>query len=144
MTRMRSFPFRHLIDPWYLSGKLHLSHLKEITLCAEETEEDIRMAATTTPDLMAARAVLPVAAPKPRLLHRQIDPQAGRALEKLGHAIEYLTDEYVHSGGSLAADDPRLQAVQLLMAINREIYFFCPAIPGPVERIRAWLRMRGA
>jgi hypothetical protein len=104
------------------------------------------MAATTTPTphLRAAGAVLPVAALQPRAVRRRINPQAGRALEKLGHAIEYLTDEFVESGGSLAASDPRLDAVQMLMAINREIYFSCPAVPGPVERVRAWLRMRGA
>jgi hypothetical protein len=27
---------------------------------------------------------------------RRISPEAGRALEILGHAIEYLIDEYVH------------------------------------------------
>ena len=104
------------------------------------------MAATTTPtsNLRAAGAALPVAALQPRALHRRIGPEAGRALEKLGHAIEYLTDEYVFSGGSLEAHDPQLDAVQLLMAINREIYFSCPSVPGPVERVRAWLRMRGA
>ena len=102
------------------------------------------MATTMTQDLTATGAALPVAALQRRAVHRRIDPQAGRALEKLGHAIEYLTDEYVHSGAPLAAGDPRLDAVQMLMAINREIYFSCPAVPGPVERIRAWLRMRGA
>jgi hypothetical protein len=94
--------------------------------------------------LRAAGAVLPIAALQPRALHRRIDPQAGRALEKLGHAIEYLTDEFVNSGRPLAPHDPQLEAVQLLMAINREIYFSCPTVPGPVERVRAWLRMRGA
>ena len=102
------------------------------------------MAATMSPDLTATKAALPVAALQTQVVHRRIAPQAGRALEKLGHAIEYLTDEYVHSGAPLAASDPRLDAVQMLMAINREIYFSCPAVPGPVERIRAWLRMRGA
>ena len=70
---------------------------------------------------------------------RDISPQAGRALEILGHAIEYLTDEYVHEGGSLSAHDPRLEAVQLLMARNREIYFSCPEVPGFGERIRSFL-----
>ncbi len=30
---------------------------------------------------------------------RRISPQAGHALEILGHAIEYLADEYVHQAG---------------------------------------------
>ncbi len=102
------------------------------------------MAAITSPNLVAAGEALPVAALQPSILQRRIDPAAGRALEKLGHAIEYLTDEYVYSGGPLAAQDPQLEAVQLLMAVNREIYLSCPAVPSPIERIRAWLRSRGA
>jgi len=73
---------------------------------------------------------------------RRISPEAGRALEILGHAIEYLTDEYVHEGGSFAAHDPRLEAVQLLMARNREVYFSCPEVPTFSERVRSWLHRR--
>ena len=72
---------------------------------------------------------------------RRISPQAGHALEILGHAIEYLTDEYVHEGGLLSAHDPRLEAVQLLMARNREIYFACPEVPTLSDRIRSWLHL---
>jgi hypothetical protein len=93
---------------------------------------------------MATGATLPVTALQQRELRRRINTQAERAIEKLGHAIEYLADEYIHSGGSLVAHDPRLEAVQLLMALNREIYSSCPAVPGPVERVRAWLRKRAA
>ena len=70
---------------------------------------------------------------------RCISPQAGRALEILGHAIEYLTDEYVLEGGLFSAHDPRLEAIQLLMARNREVYFACPelpAFPGVDARVR--------
>lgn len=73
---------------------------------------------------------------------RRIDPQAGRALEILGHTIEYLTDEFVHQGGSLSAKDPRLEAVQLLMALNRKVYFECPEVPTFAERWRSLLRFR--
>ena len=68
---------------------------------------------------------------------RHITPDAGHALEILGHAIEYLTDEYLNQGGSFSASDPRLQAVQLLMARNRAIYFACPEVAGFGERIRS-------
>lgn len=71
---------------------------------------------------------------------RHVDPNAGRALEILGHAIEYLTDEFVHEGGDLTASDPRLEAVQLLMAVNRRVYFDCPVIPSMSERLWAYLR----
>jgi hypothetical protein len=70
---------------------------------------------------------------------RRIDPQSGRALEILGHAIEYLTDEYVHAGGSLCAHNAQIEAVQLLMASNRAIYFACPRVPSFGERVRHWL-----
>jgi hypothetical protein len=68
---------------------------------------------------------------------RRISPEAGRALEILGHAIEYLTDEYVHEGASFSANDAQLKAVQILMAMNRQIYFECPQVPTFRERWRA-------
>lgn len=66
---------------------------------------------------------------------RKITPQAGRALEKLGHAIEYLTDEFVQSGQSFSANNSQLQAVQLLMALNRRVYFECPEVPTLAEKL---------
>ena len=70
---------------------------------------------------------------------RRISPQAGHALEILGHAIEYLSDEYINEGGLFSSRDPRIEAIQLLMARNREIYFECPELPTLGERLRAWL-----
>jgi hypothetical protein len=70
---------------------------------------------------------------------RRISPEAGHALEKLGHAIEYLTDEYIHEGGTFNSNDAQLQAVEMLMAINREIYFACPEVPTMGERWQAWI-----
>jgi hypothetical protein len=65
---------------------------------------------------------------------RRISPQAGRALEILGHAIEYLTDEYVYRGGGFHQGDPKLEAIHLLMAANRSIYFECPEVPTFPQR----------
>ena len=76
-----------------------------------------------------------------RARRRRISPEAGHALETLGHAIEYLSDEFVHSGGALTAHDGQVEAVQLLMGINRQIYFDCPIVPSLGERCRALLRM---
>jgi hypothetical protein len=70
---------------------------------------------------------------------RYIGPQAGHALEKLGHAIDYLADEYIHEGGTFNRSDAKLQAVQMLMAVNREIYLACPEVPTLGERWHAWL-----
>jgi hypothetical protein len=71
---------------------------------------------------------------------RFISQSDARALEILDHAIEYLADEYVNGGRTFCADDPEVQAVQLLMALNREIYLECPIVPTFVERIRACLQ----
>lgn len=64
-----------------------------------------------------------------RSARRRIPPEAGRGLEILGHAIEYLADEYVHEVGqmpSIGNSDPQVEAMQLLMAANREVYYGCP------------------
>ncbi len=74
-----------------------------------------------------------------RRQRRQITPQAGKALEKLGHAIEYLTDEFVQSGASFATNNSQLEAVQLLMALNRRVYFECPEVLTLGARLRKML-----
>ena len=71
---------------------------------------------------------------------RRISPEAGRALEILGHAIEYLSDEYAHHGRGFSENDGQLEAVQRLMAINRQIYLECPEVPSLSSRIRSFLR----
>ncbi len=70
---------------------------------------------------------------------RRISPEAGHALEILGHAIEYLADEYVHQGDSFSGNDAQLKAMQLLMALNRQIYLECPVVPSFAERCRSFL-----
>ncbi|WP_348261408.1 hypothetical protein P8935_16580 [Telmatobacter sp. DSM 110680] len=72
---------------------------------------------------------------------RHISPQAGRALEILGHAIEYLTDEYLQEAEEISAHDPNVQAIQLLMALNREIYYACPLQPTFTERVRGFFHL---
>lgn len=75
---------------------------------------------------------------------RSIDPFSGRALEVLGHAIEYLSDELAHNGGSVVASHPRVEAIQLLMALNRQIYLQCPEVKKFGERCRSLLRLGSA
>ncbi|MDR3726554.1 MAG: hypothetical protein P4K86_05890 [Terracidiphilus sp.] len=95
------------------------------------------------------RASLPVASLQPAaasvrahiIRQRRISPQAGRALELLGHAIDYLTDEFVHEGATPSANHPQLLAIQMLMALNRKVYFECPELPGLCYRCRAILRL---
>ena len=65
---------------------------------------------------------------------RRITSRAGHALEILGHAIEYLTDEFYYEATSISTNTPKLEAVQLLMSLNRAVYYECPEIPNFSER----------
>ena len=98
------------------------------------------MAATTTTGfaIPASASAVPTAQARTKR-RRRISPEAGRALEILGHAIEYLTDEFVHEGLAFSAKNEQLEAVQLLMALNRQIYYECPEVPSFSERCRALL-----
>ncbi len=101
------------------------------------------MAATTTNGL-SIPAYQPAVSTARACSRRRISPQAGRALEMLGHAIEYLTDEFVHQDGAFSARNEQLEAVQMLMALNRQVYFECPEAPTFGERCRALLHLRSA
>ncbi len=90
--------------------------------------------------LGASATIVSRATLRRRATRRCIDPQSGHALEILGHAIEYLADEYVRAGGALSAQNGQLEAIQLLMAANRAIYFACPQVESLTERLRRWLR----
>lgn len=77
---------------------------------------------------------------------RRVSYEAGRAIEMLGHAIEYLTDELaleLVTGESKTGPEmhPRVRAIELLMKCNREVYFSCPLTPNFDERVGGWLRM---
>jgi len=71
---------------------------------------------------------------------RRINSEAGHALEILGHAIEYMADELNAGEAPVSAGNPRLEVIQMLMAMNRRIYCGCPEIPTWRERLREWLR----
>ena len=80
---------------------------------------------------------------------RKISPEAGRAIEMLGHAIEYLSDEFAlecmsHKGKPQNGIHPQIEAIELLMAHNREVYFSCPEVPTFGERLRSILKFQGA
>jgi len=76
---------------------------------------------------------------------RKLSPEAGRAIEMLAHAIEYLADEFsvecMNSGvKGTASALPEMKAIELMMELNRQIYLGCPALPPWSERLRAGLR----
>lgn len=110
---------------------------------AESESEDETMAATTTTGfhIPACAQAVPTAGECSNR-RRHITPQAGRALEILAHAIEYLADEFVQQGLTPSSRNGQLQAVQVLMAVNRQVYFECPEVPTFGERCRALLHRR--
>jgi hypothetical protein len=81
--------------------------------------------------------------------NRSISRDAGRGLEMLGHAIEYLADEFsleCMSRSETAAKDriSHLGAIELLKMLNREVYFSCPLAPTFAERLRSFFRLEQA
>jgi hypothetical protein len=88
-------------------------------------------------------AKLPDSSAEPApLVRRRLSPEGGRALEILGHAIEYLADEYAFDPkdkGPLGNADPRIEAIQILKALNRTVYFAGTEVEPFFRRMRRWL-----
>jgi len=91
--------------------------------------------ATPTTVLPAAKTTTKACTSPGQVRRRRIDPETGRALVILGHAIEYLADEFIQEGGSFTTHRGQVDAIQLLMALNRQIYMACPEVPT----LRQWL-----
>jgi hypothetical protein len=111
----------------------------------EERSEDKDMAAITTTGF-SNRAYAPAVSTACVRANRRrrITPRAGYALELLAHAIEYLTDEFAHHGLAYSSKNEQLEAVRMLMTLNRQVYFECPEVPTLGERCRALLHLRSA
>jgi hypothetical protein len=106
------------------------------------------------PQTNSARGLAVVSGSAGTSRRRVVTPENGRAIEMLGHAIEYLRDEYALDSTNQPESsprgvdfvtgnrqhDPRLAAIQLLMARNREIYLGCPEAPTLGSRLRALIR----
>ena len=118
------------------------------------------MAATATGGNLISHTVLeirsataPATFASPR--RRSVSPAAGRGLEMLGHAIEYLADEFsLECSLELMARGPRIAppligtsthptviAIEMLKARNREIYLSCPERPSLGDRLMSWLHL---
>jgi len=78
----------------------------------------------------------------PQKKRRQITPRAGRGLEMLAHAIEYLVDMHEHEGSLLVWEKGHLEAIEILKSLNREIYFSCPVVPTLEDRIRSFFSVK--
>ena len=82
--------------------------------------------------------------PRP-FVRRRLSPEGGRALEILGHAIEYLADEYANDladKGPLGSADPRVAAIQILKGLNRAIYYSGTEVKPAFSRMKRWLGAR--
>lgn len=97
------------------------------------------MAATLIEVSIRARAVAMQAAAGDSDRPRSITFKASRALEILGHAIEYLSDQYFYDESILPKDNAVLEAVQLLMVRNHDVYFGCPPVRTLRERWQLFL-----
>jgi hypothetical protein len=74
-------------------------------------------------------------------VRRRSSPQQGRALEILGHAVEYLIDSrmFMVDRPATRAD---AEATQILMLLSREVFFECAAVVPPARRLRLWIAER--
>jgi hypothetical protein len=96
-----------------------------------------RFRSTTVP----APRPIRLAPPPVPFVRRQLSRESAQGLEILGHAIEYLADEYAvdpADKGPLGNADPRIAAIQMLKSLNRAIYFSGAEVQPVWQRIRQW------
>jgi hypothetical protein len=99
----------------------------------------------TTAQIFAPRAAAPATSRAARsashALRRRATVDQGRALEKLGHAIEYLIDSrlYGRSGSPPLYDPDDREAEQLLAHLSRTVFADCREIAPPMQRLKTWL-----
>ncbi|MDR3410350.1 MAG: hypothetical protein P4L87_05285 [Formivibrio sp.] len=69
---------------------------------------------------------------RPALTRRRPNREQGIALEKLGHAIEYLIDSSMArcEGVAMDAQSPEFEAARIMMRLNCEVFADCePVVP---------------
>jgi hypothetical protein len=96
---------------------------------------------TAVPERARSLGPIRLAPPPVPFVRRQLSRENAQGLEILGHAIEYLIDEYaVDPGdkGPLGNADPRIAAIQTLKALNRSIYLSGAEVQPLWHRIRQW------
>lgn len=76
----------------------------------------------------------------PPVVRRRITPGAGKALEILAHALEYLADECAVSDAREPWLRAQVEAITLLKDLNLGIYMECPEAPAAAARCRAFFR----
>lgn len=77
----------------------------------------------------------------PAYVRRRGSAEQGRALETLGHAVEYLVDSRLRFGDPQAAAGER-DAIEILMRLNRAVFSECPEVVPVSRRLRQWIAGR--
>src|SRR6202789_736970 len=101
-----------------------------------------RFGSPAIPESMRAVGPIRLVPPPPQFVRRRLSREDAHGLEILGHAIEYLADEYAvdtMSKGSLGNADPRIEAIQILKGLNRAVYFSGTEVQPPLRRVLSWL-----
>ncbi len=74
---------------------------------------------------------------RPTYVRRRGSAEQGRALETLGHAVEYLVDSRMRFNDPQASAGER-EAIELLMRLNRAVFSECPEVVPLSRRVRQW------
>ena len=67
--------------------------------------------------------------------------EQGRALEMLGHAVEYLMDSRLFHRAEKESEANR-EAVQVLMGLSRAVFLECAEVVPVRRRLAAWGRQK--
>lgn len=77
----------------------------------------------------------------PRVIRRRPNLEQGRALEILGHAVEYLVDSRMYAMKETAGQGD-VDAVQILSRCSREVFSTCSEIVPIHKRFKQWASER--
>ena len=76
--------------------------------------------------------------PGERAVRRRGTLHQGRALETLGHAVEYLADSQMFLVDGTAARHNQ-EAIQILMRCSRAVFLECPEVVPASRRMSRWI-----
>jgi hypothetical protein len=88
------------------------------------------MGTTTTSVISGSQSDVKAISAAGQVKRRSINPETGRALLILSHAIEHLAEGFALDSRSFTSSRGEIDAIQLLMSLNRKIYMACPEAPS--------------
>lgn len=96
---------------------------------------------STIPEVFEVESFAPVPNRSLARVRRRGSVDQGRALESLGHAVEYLVDSRLFQTGDVNQRSEQ-EAVQILMRMSRAVFAECPEVISIQTRLRRWLKGR--